>query len=194
MPSIDDLKYQRSRCPFCGHNPHKMSSKFYDILYPITLNKSSLLRRGDTSLHSIDIVCGDCHKAIRVVIKTAVQRIIDNSSICWICDHRRGGRTGELFIYNYPELANRIKEEIPNVDFFWRHQRNFYLNTTVATPSRSHRKNLLIIINYAKVAVRNFRRIKTLKRSLPKGKRENHITKANIALHTQDSKVKFQIK
>lgn len=118
VPSIDDLKYQRSRCPFCGHNPHKMSSKFYDILYPITLNKSSLLRRGDTSLHSIDIVCGDCHKAIRVVIKTAVQRIIDNSSICWICDHRRGGRTGELFIYNYPELANRIKEEIPNVDFF----------------------------------------------------------------------------
>lgn len=117
-PSIKDLESQKCVCPFCGHNPHKLSSEYYKILYPITLNKSALLYRSDNSCHLIDVTCRTCHKAIRVVIKSAVQRLKEGLPICWICDSRKGGRTGELFMYNYPELVDRIKSEVPENDFY----------------------------------------------------------------------------
>lgn len=118
VPSVEDLESQKCVCPFCGHNPHKMSSEYYKILYPITLNKSSLLYRSDSSCHLVDVTCRTCHKAIRVVIKSAIQRLKEGLPICWICDSRKGGRTGELFMYNYPELVDRIKSEVPEDDFF----------------------------------------------------------------------------
>lgn len=118
VPSVEDLESQNCVCPFCGHNPHKMSSEYYKILYPITLNKSALLYRSDSSWHLIDVTCRTCHKAIRVVIKSAIQRLKEGLPICWICDSRKGGRTGELFMYNYPELVDRIKDEVPKEDFY----------------------------------------------------------------------------
>ena len=117
-PTAEGLANQKCRCPFCGHNPHKMTPKYYDVLSPMALNKSSLLYRTDKSNHLVDLVCRMCHKAIRVTIKSAVQRIKDDSSACWICNSRKGGRTGELFIYNYPELECRIKDGAPTGDFF----------------------------------------------------------------------------
>ena len=118
VPSVKDLESQKCVCPFCGHNPHKMSPDYYRVLYPITLNKSALLYRSDNSWHLIDVTCRTCHKAIRVVIKSAIQRLKEGLPICWICDSRKGGRTGELFMYNYPELVDRIKGEVPKDDFY----------------------------------------------------------------------------
>lgn len=118
VPSVEDLESQKCVCPFCGHNPHKMSSEYYKVLHPITLNKSALLYRSDSSWHLIDVTCRTCHKAIRVVIKSAIQRLKEGLPICWICDSRKGGRTGELFMYNYPELVDRIKDEVPKEDFY----------------------------------------------------------------------------
>ena len=81
VPSVEDLESQKCVCHFCGHNPHKMSSEYYKILYPITLNKSSLLYRSDSSCHLVDVTCRTCHKAIRVVIKSAKVDVLE-SCLC----------------------------------------------------------------------------------------------------------------
>ena len=89
------------------------------------IDKESLENRGDTSQYTIDVVCPDCSKAFRITISSAVKRIDNNSPICWMCDSRKGGRTGELFMYNYPELVSRIRDEVPDTDFLVSDPREF---------------------------------------------------------------------
>ena len=118
-----ELFYNRTSCPVCrkdkeyNENAISLSLKYYEVLYPMLIDKKSLENRGDTSQYTVDVVCPDCSKAFRITIYSAVKRIENNSPICWMCDSRKGGRTGELFMYNYPELVSRIRDEVPDTDF-----------------------------------------------------------------------------
>jgi conserved hypothetical protein len=126
-----ELFYNRTSCPVCrkdkeyNENAIALSPKYYEVLYPMLIDKNSLENRGDTSQYTIDVVCPDCSKAFRITISSAIKRIENNSPICWMCDSRKGGRTGELFIYNYPELVSRIKDEVPDTDFLVSDPRKF---------------------------------------------------------------------
>lgn len=126
-----ELFYNRTSCPVCrkdkeyNENAIALSPKYHEVLYPMLLDKNSLENRGDTSQYTIDVVCPDCSKAFRITISSAIKRIENNSPICWMCDSRKGGRTGELFMYNYPELVSRIKDEVPDTDFLVSDPREF---------------------------------------------------------------------
>ena len=126
-----ELFYNRTSCPVCRKNKEynenaiSLSPKYHEVLYPMLIDKESLENRGDTSQYTIDVVCPDCSKAFRITISSAVKRIDNNSPICWMCDSRKGGRTGELFMYNYPELVSRIRDEVPDTDFLVSDPREF---------------------------------------------------------------------
>ena len=126
-----ELFYNRTSCPVCRKNKEynenaiSLSPEYYEVLYPMLIDKESLENRGDTSQYTVDLVCQDCSKAFRITISSAVKRIENNSPICWMCDSRKGGRTGELFMYNYPELVSRIRDEVPDIDFLVSDPREF---------------------------------------------------------------------
>ena len=126
-----ELFYNRTSCPVCqkdkeyNKNAIVLSSEYYEVLYPMLIDKSALENRGDTSQCTIDVICPDCSKAFRITISSAIKRIENNSPICWMCDSRKGGRTGELFMYNYPELVSRIRGEVPDTDFLVSDPREF---------------------------------------------------------------------
>lgn len=126
-----ELFYNRTSCPVCrkdkeyNKNAIALSPKYYKVLHPMLMDESALENRGDTSQYTIDVICPDCSKAFRITISSAIKRIENNSPICWMCDSRKGGRTGELFMYNYPELVSRIRDEVPDMDFLVSDPREF---------------------------------------------------------------------
>ena len=140
-----ELSYNRTNCPHCRvvkkAESSKVSTEYYEILFPMLLDKSSLNGRSDSSGCTIDILCPVCHKAFRVTLKKAIERLKAHTHLCLICHPRKGGKTGELFKYNYQDMLSRVKDDIPEEDFLLATSKKFTFkydcgHYSLSTPKR----------------------------------------------------------
>lgn len=140
-----ELSYNRTNCPHCRlikkAESSKVSTEYYEILFPMLLDKTALNGRGDSSGSAIDVLCPVCHKAFRVTLKKAIERLKAHAPLCLICHPRKGGKTGELFKYNYQDMLSRIKGEIPEEDFLLATSKKFTFkydcgHYSLSTPKR----------------------------------------------------------